>query len=96
MPRKNIFKAKTLTLDSSNDKDYFILSRNNNPCGSRYNIKQAYDLAITILKEQKNQTHIMAYQLEKFTISDQAKVLIENYAHTKNKPIPKLEILADN
>jgi len=76
MPRKNIFAYEKLTLNYQ--KEEFLLLKNNNLSGSKYNSKRAECLITTIQKEMQKSEHIMDYQLKKFNITEKAKERLES------------------
>ena len=77
MPRKNIFREGKLTLDY--DGTFFVLKKRNNPSGTNYDIRGAYNLATNIEREMQKSEHKMEYCLKDFIVTGEAKRLIEAY-----------------
>ncbi len=50
MPRKNIFEAERLILDYNGS--CFVLKKNNNPSGTNYDIRGAYNLINDLLSKR--------------------------------------------
>lgn len=80
MPRKNIFKAKRLTLDylskedvkPEEDYNYFILKKEDEDFGGKYDTRGARNLIITIQQEIQRSEHEMTYNLKRFNITPKA------------------------
>jgi len=83
MPRKNIFREGKLTLDY--DGTFFVLKKRNNPSGTNYELRGAYNLATNIKIEMQKSEHAINYKLKDFVITEEAGKLIADYKRKLKK-----------
>ena len=77
--RKNIFNAKKLTLTYI-DKRNFMLLKDNNPVGRKYDLRAAYNLAKTIQQTLNNPPNdSFNFHTQEFYIQPEVKKRFKQY-----------------